>query len=584
MADYQRDNFLDELRSRVDIVDYISGHVPLKQKGSKFWGCCPFHMEKTPSFSVDRQKQMYYCFGCHKGGDIFKFVMETERLEFWEAVEQLAGSVGLEMPKRNSYKGASTQRKERAVEACTYAARYFRSLLNSPEGEKARAYIAKRQISEQSVRRFGMGLSPSGWDTLSLDMLKNGFTKEELTDAGLSVERNGKLYDMFRGRVMFPIINTRGQVIAFGGRIMNDEQPKYLNTGDTIIFNKRVNLFGIHMLKGLRELKTIFLVEGYIDVVSLVSHGVPGCLATLGTAITPEQARLMKRYASDIVICYDGDEPGQKAAVRAIGILKNEGIEPSVISIPGGQDPDDFIKANGAQAFMELKRTKAVQFLLDREKKQCDMSLEEGRSKYAMAACAVLKQVTQPVVLENYIKQLMVDTGYSREVLMRQIGVSAAPQPLETPPVPREEPQKARQRAQDLKLPHIKAQRQLIALMASGVKLPNGLLSANDFTREDLKETARLLLSGMSAPQVLSEFREEPEKEAEAARIFSELEEITPELIPKAVSDYVDTIRLFKVQSRLDELRGKAQSDRETLLEMIKLTQMERELKDRMGK
>lgn len=550
--------FIEELRGRSDIVDVLSDYMQLNPKGSRYWGLCPFHGEKTPSFSVNRQQQAFYCFGCHKGGNVFSFVMERENMTFVEAVELLAQRAGLEVP-RVGGAGESREQKqlrERAQEACTCAARFFHSVLMSPEGDGARAYLEKREISMSAVRKFGIGYAPGGWDTLYTHLKQQGFTPQEIVAAGLAVVKNEKYYDMFRQRIIFPIFNTRSQVIAFGGRILTDAQPKYLNSTDTVVFNKRRNLYGLNLCRG-QKLSTLHLVEGYVDVVSLVSHGVAGCVATLGTAITVEQAQLLKRYTEHVTICYDGDEAGQKATERALEIFDYVGMKTSVCVIPGGQDPDDFVKANGAQAFLNLKRRTGTSFLLEREKRKYDLSDEQQRTAYAIGASKILKTVTEPVVLEGYLRTLMVETGFSREVLLEQIGRSAPVKVHEDikPPVV------VHNRNKKALLPdYVRAQRALISVLGSGLEVPKGLVSPEDFTDEICMKIAPVLFRFVgqkgAAGKTLAAFEQDEALRNEAAEIFQEHDDSqSAQQQAMMVRQYVDVIRRHRLTAQIAQLK-----------------------------
>lgn len=559
MAGRIPDTFIDELRSRSDIVDVLSGYMHLTQKGSRFWGLCPFHGEKTPSFSVDRQRQSYYCFGCHTGGNVYTFLMEQEHLSFVEAVELLAQRAGMQVPHAGGApeSSAAKQLRARAQEACTCAARFFHAQLNGPQGDAARAYLEKREISPSAVRRFGIGYAPQGWDVLFEHLKEQGFTPGEITAAGLAVEKNGKFYDMFRQRVMFPIFSPRGEVIAFGGRIMTDGQPKYLNSSDTVVFNKRRNLYGLSLCKNLKA-KTLHLVEGYIDVVSLVSHGVQGCVATLGTAITAEQAQLLKRYTSHVTICYDGDEAGQKATERALQIFEFAGMQTDVCIIPNRQDPDDFVKANGAQAFLALQRMTGTAFLLGRAKAQLDLSLPDQRTQYAIAASKILKPITEPVVLEGYLRQLMVDTGFSREVLLEQIGRSA---PAPSPASDIKPAVKIHNIGKNALMPdYVRAQRALLSVLGTGLEVPPGLISQEDFTDEDCIRIAKVLWPRLGskslAADVLTAFEDDEAMRNTAAQIFQEHDaSLSAQQQAMMVRQYVDVIRRHRLTQQIEQIQ-----------------------------
>ena len=355
--------WLDELRSRSDIVQIISGYVALNKKGRKYWGLCPFHGEKTPSFSVDGEHQLYYCFGCKAGGNVFHFYMEMEHCTFSEAVTQLAERAHMTLPeleRDEDYERRRTQR-ERLLAANKEAARYYHETLFTPAGAASLAYLRRRGLSDGVIRKFGLGASPDEWSVLSDRLMEKGFTLDELTLAGLTVRKKSetgkdRYFDMFRSRAMFPIIDAYGNVLAFGGRTLEKREPKYLNTADTPVFNKRKGVFAANLLRQQRHLDRVILVEGYMDVVSLTQFGVEGVCATLGTALTAEQARLLKRFAPQVYLGYDGDSAGQHAILRGLEILEQENVPARVLDFPDGLDPDEFIRRDGQPFQMSERR------------------------------------------------------------------------------------------------------------------------------------------------------------------------------------------------------------------------------------
>ena len=487
------DAWLEELRSRVSLEEVVSEYVPLKQKGRRFWGCCPFHNEKTPSFSVDSEAQMYYCFGCHKGGTVVNFVMDMERMEFMDAVRLLAERAHMELPERSGQPGesrATRDERERMYEANRLAARYFFDLLWTDEGAQALNYLYGRGLNDSDIRRFGLGASPKGWDGLLQYLQAQGFEPELLEKAGLVVRRDDRLYDMFRGRVMFPIINAQGRVLGFGGRAMGDAQPKYLNTAETPIFNKRMGLYALNFAHKERSAGRLVLVEGYMDTVSLRKYGVQGVVATLGTALTEEQARLMKRYAPEVWISYDGDAAGQKAALRALDIFDAQSMPAKVIDYPEGMDPDDFIKARGLSGFEALPKHDSTSYRMLRARDGLDLDTQEGMTQYALRCCAILKNVKSPIEMENHLRRLVNETGYDREILLRQIG--ASPQASVQPAVRRRNAS-PKQETSGVE----KAERELISMLAAGL-IPARTLKREDFENPVHQELAQWLIEGRS--------------------------------------------------------------------------------------
>lgn len=576
MASRIPDAWLDELRSRVDIVDLVSDYVELKQKGRRFWGRCPFHGEKTPSFSVDSEAQMYYCFGCHKGGTSLNFVMEMERVEFMDAVRLLAERAHMQLPERVESSASDETRtlKERIYAANVEAARFYHATLWTPDGAEALNYLHRRGLDDAGIKRFGLGSTGTGWNALTRHLTEHGFTVEELKKAGLSSEKDGKFYDMFRNRVMFPIINPQGKVLGFGGRIIGNGNPKYLNTADTPVFNKRQGLYALNMAKKERGLKRLILVEGYMDVVSLRQRGVQGVVATLGTALTEEQARLFKRYAPEVWVCYDGDSAGQKAILRALDIFESQEMSARVIDIPGGMDPDDYVRANGAEAFEALRPMSASEYRILRAADEVDLTTQDGRTQYAIACCNILKKVANPVELENYLTPLSIQTGFEREVLLRQIGMSALKDDSKEAPRPKMRIEK------NPKIPeHVRAEQCIVSLMAAGL-LGKELTVENVFVTPLYAKLAEGLQNGKT-PAVLLESLSESERDEAAGVLLAECV-ADRDKVAKNVEDSLNKIRLYKVKEEIEtvrkELRADVEPDRRSAL-VKRLNQLNGELR-----
>ena len=512
--------WLDELRARADIVQIVGQYVQLKKNGRKHWGLCPFHGEKTASFSVDGESQLFYCFGCKAGGSVIQFVMEYERLEFQDAVKHLADQLHMPLPQMESdpeYQRRRSQR-ERLLECNKEAARYFHQTLFTPAGQSALDYLKRRGLTDSVIRKFGLGAAPNGWDNLTKYLQEKGYTVEELKLVGLTVikeatpatedspARPRRAFDMFRNRAIFPIIDQYGNVLAFGGRALGDVQPKYLNTSDTPVFNKRLGVYAANLLRKERHLQRVVLVEGYMDVVSLTQFGVSGVCATLGTALTPEQAKLLKRFAPAVYLSYDGDSAGQHAILRGLDILEAEGIPARVLDFPDGLDPDEFIRRDGKDAFDRLPALTPAAYRIRRLRSDFDLSTQEGRTEYAKACAAILSRL-EPVERENHIQELMVQTGFTRDVLLQQIGVSipqghqqAAPEVVPTRMTPRSNSPAATQEARDEEL--------LVSLMSTG-RLPQDLLSEDDFDDPLLRELFLQLRSGASAASLVEQQSDE---------------------------------------------------------------------------
>lgn len=540
------DQWLDELRARTPAEELIGEYVRLKPKGRRYWGLCPFHNEKTPSFSVDAQSQLYYCFGCHRGGTVFNFIMDLEHLEFAEAVSFLADRAHMELPQTTERERTSRTEKEKIYEVNRFAAQYFHDLLWKQEGAGVLSYLHKRGLDDRDIRKNGLGAAPEGWDTLLSVLEENGYPRSLAVTAGLAVERDGRYRDMFRGRAIFPIIDAGGKVLGFGGRAMGDAQPKYLNTPDTPVFNKRFNLYGLNFARQERASGHLVLVEGYMDVVSLRKHGVPGVVATLGTALTEEQARLMKRYTSEVWISYDGDSAGQKAALRALDILEPASLGVRVLDYPEGMDPDDFIRAKGSEGFAALPRIEGTRYRMLRAKDGLDLTMQEDMTKYAIACCNIIRSVRDPVEAENHLRALAHETGYDEEVLRRQIGTSG--------PVPVQERKNPRPvKKADAGQRQARDEGMLLALMATG-RLPEGTVSPEDLASGRDRSAAEWILSGRPLDRYIETLPEE-----ERAAILTELNAVlVPEddgMLLNMARECLRSIRDRRRRERIEEIR-----------------------------
>lgn len=398
------ESFLEELNSRTDIVDLVSSYVALTKKGNKYWGLCPFHSEKTASFSVSPDRQMFYCFGCHKGGGAINFVMELEGLGFVDAVDVLAKRAGLQMPETAPGDSSTRKKRERMLSLNKEAARWFHANLSLPEAQDGVTYFRNRALSPRTITRFGLGYAPEGWDNLIRAMAEKGYDKAELLEAGLAVKNsNGRIYDRFRHRVMFPIIDVRGNVIGFGGRVLDDSVPKYLNSPDTLVFNKSRNLFALNMAKK-SSLGRIILTEGYMDTIALHQAGFDCAVASLGTSLTEDHVKLLSNYTNEVVISYDGDQAGVKAAQRAISLLSKTGMKVRVLKMRNAKDPDEFIKKFGPAAFADLlnESDNDVEYRLNQVKSKYDLAQDDERISYLKEAAAVVARLDSPVEREVY--------------------------------------------------------------------------------------------------------------------------------------------------------------------------------------
>lgn len=438
------DNFkdwLEELKNRINIVDVVEGYVSLNRKGGKYWACCPFHHEKTPSFSVD-ETGMYYCFGCHKGGDVISFVQDIEHTDFMGAVSILAAKAGMTVPefsKKEGGTGISKRKRDRLYSLMREAASFYHKSLVGDAGKAARDYLENRGISRPTLTSFGLGFAPGN---ALIDRLRDmGYSNDEMLDAGVAgTSKSGRLYDVLGGRLIVPIINNLKQVIAFGGRVLEKgEQPKYRNTKETVIFDKSRELFGQHTIKKAMiegAVDSVIMVEGYMDVISLYQAGIKNCMASMGTALTVQQARLLKRYADKVYISYDGDFAGQKATMRGLDILYGEGLSVKVVSVPGGKDPDEYVREFGKRGYMDLlsQAKPLFEYKLDKLAENYDLNVAEDRGAYAVEAVKVLYELKNPAQVEAYMDYISAKADIPKPVLVKQYAQGAE---AEARPIPR---------------------------------------------------------------------------------------------------------------------------------------------------
>lgn len=565
------DAWLDELLYKNDIVSVVSSYVELKPKGHRYWACCPLHGEKTPSFSVNADKQLFYCFGCHAGGNVIRFVMDMDHLTFREAVEKLAQRAGMQLPEMTDDSEAMKQRayKERLYACTRAAARYYMETLLGPDGAPGRAYFQKRGITADSVKRFGLGYAKAGWSNLKDHLGKQGFTDREMLDAGLLVHnaQKGTVYDAYRDRVIYPILDINGRVLGFGARVMNDEKPKYINTGDTPIYNKRNNLYGLHVQKGQR-IENLIMVEGYMDVIGLYEQGVTNAVASLGTALTAQQAQLLKRYVSTCYIAYDGDAAGQHAMIRGLDILKDAGIDVRVIVFPDGLDPDEFIRQRGKDAFGKL-RDNALSlnaFKLESMSREHDLSNENDREKYVRRACGFISGL-EPVEQDRYYRQLAQKTGFSVETLKEQGKSGVLVREKE---IPLRRPVRYYSKPGGELTGRIKAEALLCANMALSRDAALEAVGAGvfDLIRTPALNAYAVAVVGAWAEdetpndaRILASFSEEDQQLVARALEFDTVRSSEPE---KVVADCIRKLKTDEIDSRIMQLRALMDSTKTT--------------------
>ena len=420
------DEFISEVKYRNDLGELAASYMQLKRRGRNLVGLCPFHGEKTPSFNIYTENGSFYCFGCGTGGDVITFIMKIENLDYLEAVKFLAQRAGMSMPE-DDYDDSMSRLRTRIYEANREAARFYYKKLGEREGAEGLAYLRGRGLADSTIRHFGLGFAPESRFSLGDHLLSKGFTESELIAANLVFKsRSGRgVVDRFYNRVMFPIIDVRGNVIAFGGRIMTDQKPKYLNTADTIVFNKSYNLFSLNNAKNSKS-RAYILCEGYMDVISLNQAGFTEAIATLGTALTMDQATLLKRYCDEVIICYDADEAGQKATARAIDILRHAGLVVRVLRIPDGKDPDEFIRRHGDKghaAFKNLLESSGndVEYRMNQLKRGFDLNTPQGKLGYLNEGVRLLAELDNPMERDIYASKLSDETDVAKPSISEQV-------------------------------------------------------------------------------------------------------------------------------------------------------------------
>lgn len=423
MTNYINDETIEKVRDLADIVKVVSDYVPLKKAGANYVGLCPFHNEKTPSMTVSESKQFFHCFGCGEGGDSVTFIMKRENLAFPEAIRFLAEKLGVPIEETGPKDPKISEKRDKLYEINREAARFF--LNNLTRNEKALHYLYKRNISDKLIKQFGLGYSLDSWDSLYKHLLSKGYQNDDMETLGLIGKRsnNDGYYDKFRNRIMYPIIDTRSRVIGFGGRVLDETMPKYLNSKETPIFNKGNHIYGLNLLNKFSDRKRIILVEGYMDVIALFNNKINYGVASLGTALTENQAKLLKRYGENVYICFDSDLAGINATNKAIEILLKEEINPKIITLPGYKDPDDYLRGEGLEKF-ESRINQAltqVDFKIHINKQKYNINEAEGKIKFTIEIAKVIKALKSPIEKDVYIDKISKEIGISKEAIEKEV-------------------------------------------------------------------------------------------------------------------------------------------------------------------
>lgn len=415
------DSFLQELKLKTDINDVISTYVTLKRRGSTYVGLCPFHNEKTPSFTVYPDTQSFYCFGCGAGGDAVGFIRKAENLDYIDAVKTLAARAGMQMPDDGTYDDSLGRQRKRILEINRETARFYNSYLFSDDGKVCLDYFLGRGLSIKTIKHFGLGYAPNAWDKLLKHLKDNGFSINEMLEAGVIKKGNKGFYDNFRNRAMTPIIDVRGNVIAFGGRVLDDSKPKYINTGDTLVYKKTNELFSLNFAKDSGK-ETLILCEGYMDVIAMHQAGFTNAVAGCGTALTNEQVHLISRYANEVILAYDADEAGQKALNKAINLFSRTTVKVKIPSLVGGKDPDEIIRTQGKEKFKGMLEgaSNEIEFSLLELRKKYNMNATQGKIDFLKEAIKVLSNVS-PIEQDLYTSRLSDELGVEKRNIIIQL-------------------------------------------------------------------------------------------------------------------------------------------------------------------
>ncbi|WP_422486504.1 DNA primase [Gudongella sp. DL1XJH-153] len=575
---YSNEDVLEKVKDQMDIVELVGEYVHLKKSGSNYVGLCPFHSEKTPSFTVSESKQIFHCFGCGEGGDGVTFIMKKENLDFIDSLKFLADKYGI--PWENDGNKEDNEDKKKLYEMNKEAARYFHN--NLMNNKKPREYLAKRGITAEIARKFGLGYATENWDGLLKELLVKGYSEEDLVKAGLAGIRKDKsgYFDKFRNRVIFPIIDTRGRVIGFGGRVLDESLPKYLNSPDTKVFNKGYHLYGLNLLTGNTDRKKILLVEGYMDVISLYTGGVPFAVASLGTALTKSQGKLLKRYGDEVLICYDSDKAGIKATLRAIDVLRELEIDPRVVFLPEGMDPDDFIRENGQAMFQKKINTALsyIDFKVYMLKEDHDIKEPKGKIEFTREVAKIIRSMKSPVEQDVYIDKISSETGVSKEAISREVlGREKRQRKFN-------ETRKIEPAFTNLPPAHTKAEMDLIGFMLIDKEYFDRISDKvifEDFQDMECRFCYRIIADTYNRFDTIDKnsLREELSEDQQSSDKFNEILDHQPRFLAsnweRVIDDLVRTIRHNKLVSERNsiliemEKLGKNEEDQEKFLKLL---------------
>ncbi len=545
-----RTDFLAEIRERVDIVELISEYLQLRRSGDNYRALCPFHNEKKPSFNVNRPKQIFHCFGCKKGGDIFNFLMLHEGLNFWEAVRVLAERAGVALPSGKGQRDGTGAIRKEIARLNGFAAAHFRS--NLAKAERARRYLADRQISEPLWERFGLGYAAETWTGLYDAARSAGFSDEILAQAGLARRRESGdgYYDLFRDRVMFPITDVSGRVVGFGGRTLSDTGVKYINSPESALYHKGGNLYGLYQAKeALRQTRTAYVVEGNFDLVMAAGAGVNNVVASLGTALTEQQARLLRRYVSRVVLIYDADEAGINAALRGVEVLLSCDLVPRLVRLPSGNDPDDFIRSSGAEKFCETitEQSDFLDFLLSAY--ELDRADVEGRTVVAQKGFALVEKVKNELKRSEYLKLFAEKLDMSERAMRAEFakGLRRA----------RSEPEQPRPKLGEVECDLLK----LLVERADLLEQSRRSLDPQELSPGPMRQLIELLFRAPAGHENVGQFLVDSATDPETSEMLASvlIRETNIERGEKAVADWIGSVKRSTRQRRAEDLQRQIQ-------------------------
>lgn len=550
---------IERIKEENDIVDIISETVRLKRSGRNYMGLCPFHGEKSPSFSVSQDKQIYKCFGCGEAGNVLTFVMKQKNLNFIEACKVLAERANIPLELGNNEDNSVVKKKEALYKVNVEAARFFFSNLQKDRGSKS--YFIRRGIEEGTIKRFGLGFAKNGWQNLRTYLKGKGFSDNILLEAGLVLRSDkGTIYDRFRNRVMFPVFDIKGRVIGFGGRVLDDSKPKYLNSPETLVFHKGTNLYGLNFaIKNQLKERYFIIVEGYMDLISLNQHGITNVVASLGTALTINQARLLKRYADKVIISYDADFAGQTATLRGLEILKEAGFDVRVLSIPEGKDPDEFVRSNGKDAFLKLAKSSEtlIAYRLRRVKDGINFNDDQSLIEYGNRVAEILLDLN-PVEQNVYIKNISEDTGIKEQSLYDLISMTSKGKNDKNM---YENDQKGTKLY--VEPSYMKAEKSLLKLMLNDGDYNEivKLIRSDEFNLKAHGKIFDLIKEGREeSVQNISSYVELNCDDVDSSKewvIIKEIEVLKANDANRVISDYIKQIRNFKLMKKAQELKQK---------------------------